>query len=271
VSEITEESVSRRDFLRLGVSITTGLVVPPVLTACGGGDSDSYDPPKETFVQPLTIQSVNGVLDVTLVLSYLNTTLFNPATGKDQQVSLRNMFGTIPAPTLSLNVGDLLRIKVFNNLPPNPKFPPTDPPQPPHLQYPNSTNLHTHGLHVFPGIVRPSSPSDPSGLYGDFVVDDPSMGIQPGETRQYEYRLRRIILRARIGITRTCTGRARCTSAAAWPACSSSRVRSTRFRRSPPRRSARSCSRRRSTNRPRASSRASPMSPPPPRAASPCS
>jgi len=190
VSEITEESVSRRDFLRLGVSITTGLVVPPVLTACGGGDSDSYDPPKETFVQPLTIQSVNGVLDVTLVLSYLNTTLFNPATGKDQQVSLRNMFGTIPAPTLSLNVGDLLRIKVFNNLPPNPKFPPTEPPQPPHLQYPNSTNLHTHGLHVFPGIIRPSSPSDPLGLYGDFVVDDPSMGIQPGETRQYEYRLR---------------------------------------------------------------------------------
>ena len=67
MSEITEESVSRRDFLRLGVSITTGLVVPPVLTACGGGDSDSYDPPKETFVQPLTIQSVIGVLDVTLV------------------------------------------------------------------------------------------------------------------------------------------------------------------------------------------------------------
>ena len=27
-------------------------------------------------------------------------------------------------------------------------------------------------------------------LYGDFVVDDPEQGIQPGETRQYEYRIR---------------------------------------------------------------------------------
>ena len=27
-------------------------------------------------------------------------------------------------------------------------------------------------------------------MYGDFVVDDPEQGIKPGETRQYEYRIR---------------------------------------------------------------------------------
>lgn len=172
------EDMTRRDFLRLGVSITAGVVVPAAVVGCNGGDG-AYTPPQETFVEPLTIQSVNGVLDVTLVLSYLTTTL------NGQTVTLRNMFGTIPAPTLRVHVGDLLRIKVFNNLPPNPP----DPEPTRHLRYHNSTNLHTHGLHVYPDIIREPTPSDP-GLYGDYVMDDPNAGIQPGETRQYEYRLR---------------------------------------------------------------------------------
>jgi len=173
------KETSRRDFLKLGVSITAGLVVPPALTACGGGDDGQYLPPSETFVEPLTIQSVNGVLDVTLNLSYLSTTL------QGNKVSLRNMFGSIPAPTLRVNVGDTLRIKVANLLPANP----TEPLEPKHLRYPNSTNLHTHGLHVYPDVIRQPTPTVP-GLYGDFVVDDPDMGIKPGETRQYEYFIR---------------------------------------------------------------------------------
>lgn len=193
MSETLHEATSRREFLKLGVSITAGVVVPPVLTACGGGGGDAAGP-KETFVEPLNIQSANGVLDVTLVLSYLTTTLFNPATGKNQTVTLRNMFGSIPAPTLRVRVGDLLRIKVFNNLPPNPP----DPNPTKHLRYHNSTNLHTHGLHVYPDIYpQPFTPpgqdpnlGTPPLVYGDFVVDDPEYGIQPGQTRQYEYRIR---------------------------------------------------------------------------------
>ena len=175
-----QDTQARRNFLKLGVTITAGVVVPAVVTSCGGGGGDNpYVPPQETFVEPLTIKSVNGVLDVTLVLSYVTTKL-NGTT-----VTLRNMFGTIPAPTLSLRVGELLRIKVFNNLPPNPSAQNATP----HMSYPNSTNLHTHGLHVYPDVLREPTPTVP-GLYGDFVLDDPDAGIQPGETRQYEYRLR---------------------------------------------------------------------------------
>jgi len=204
MADRTNENVSRREFLKLGVTVTAGAIVPPMLAACGGGGS-SYVPPKETFVEPLTIQSVNGVLDVTLALSYLTTTLPD-STGKRQTVTLRNMFGMIPAPTLRMRVGDLLRIKVLNNLPSNPAYPPVNPvppatlpwPQPAHLRYPNSTNLHTHGLHVYPDVYpQPYTPpgqnpntSNPPKVYGDFVVDDPEQGIKPGETRQYEYRLR---------------------------------------------------------------------------------
>ncbi len=193
MSETRMDDLSRRDFLQLGVTIAAGAVVPAALSACGGGDDTGPVGPRETFVTPVNIQSVNGVLDVTIILSYL-TIPFNGTI-----VTLRNMFGTIPAPTLRVNVGDTLRIKIINKLPPNPVVPKPPPPtQTRHLNYPNSTNLHTHGLHVYPDIYpQPATPpytspntANPPLLYGDFVVDDPDQGIQPGETRQYEYFIR---------------------------------------------------------------------------------
>ena len=146
---------SRRDFLQLSWKLTAGLAVPATLVGCGGGD-DGTGGPTETFVEPPTLASVNGRLDVTLNLGYLTTTL------DGKTATLRNMGGSIPAPTLRINVGDTLRILVTNNLPPNP--PSNEPTR--HLRYHNSTNLHTHGLHVDPGILAP-------GLYGDYVMDDP--------------------------------------------------------------------------------------------------
>ena len=96
-----------------------------------------------------TLTSLNGRLDVTLTLAYLKTTLDGKA------VTLRNMFGSIPAPTLRVNVGDTLRVLVVNQLPANP---PSNQPAK-HLRYPNSMNLHTHGVHVNsrPGVVRAST------------------------------------------------------------------------------------------------------------------
>lgn len=164
---------SRRDFLRLGWTIAAGLALPPVLSGCPGDDDGAPAMgPAETFVEPRILASENGLLDVTLTFAYLSTVL------DGKPVTLRNMFGSIPAPTLRVNAGDTLRIHVVNQLPPNPQ---TNEPTK-HLRYPNSTNLHTHGLHVTPGTVSP-------GVFGDFVMDDPALGVQPGASRQHEYRI----------------------------------------------------------------------------------
>lgn len=164
------QDFSRRDFLRLGVTVTCGLAVPPVLSGCFGNENNSG--PIDTFVQPQTISSVDGLLDVTLVVSYVTTEI------DGRQVTLRS-YSSIPGPTLIVNVGDVLRIKLVNQLPPNPP----DPEPMVHLRYHNNTNMHTHGLHVFPGIIAP-------GLYGDYVLDPSDGGVVPGQSRQYEYHLR---------------------------------------------------------------------------------
>ncbi len=159
---------ARRDFLRLGWAVGAGVALPTALYGCFGGDGTT-----ETFVEPQILSSRNGLLDLTLTVDYLKTTLDGKA------VNLRSMFGSIPAPTLQVNVGDTLRILVDNRLPANKTtgFGPVK-----HLRYPNSMNLHTHGLHVTPGLV-----SENPKVYGDFVMDDPDSGIQPGDTRQHEF------------------------------------------------------------------------------------
>ena len=161
----------RREFLRVGWTLGAGLVVPAGLHGCGQEVGRS-SLPDETFVEPATLASVNGELEVTLALAYVQTTL------NGKMIKLRSMNNSIPAPTLRVNAGDRLRIKVINQLPANP--PSSEPAK--HLRYPNSTNLHTHGLHVTPGLVSP-------GVYGDYVMDDPKLGIEPGQTRQHEYRI----------------------------------------------------------------------------------
>jgi FtsP/CotA-like multicopper oxidase with cupredoxin domain len=165
---------SRRNFLRLGWSVAAGVAVPPMLLqACGGGDGGPVV--METFVEPQVLASVNGKLDVTLNLAYLKTELYG------KKVNLRNMYGTIPAPTMRVNAGDTIRVLLVNQFPANPPVLPSSNP-PTHLRYPNSTNLHMHGLHVTPGLV-----STVPKVYGDYVVDDPEQGVHPGASRQHQY------------------------------------------------------------------------------------
>jgi len=176
MSNTDANEFSRRDFLRIGWTIAAGVALPPALYGCLGDNNSDPPMPTETFVEPQVLASLNGRLDVTMAVAYLKTTL----AGKD--VNLRSMFGSIPAPTLRVNVGDTLRILVDNRLPPNKEsgFGPVK-----HLRFPNSMNLHTHGLHVTPGLV-----SENPKVYGDFVMDDPELGIKPGTTRQHEYAIR---------------------------------------------------------------------------------
>lgn len=161
---------SRRNVLRLGWALGAGSVLSTGLYGFGGGGGQAAA--GETFTEPQLLTSANGLLDITLTLSYSQTTI------NGKQVKVRTMNSSIPAPTLCVNAGDTLRIKVVNQFPPNP--PSSEPAS--HLRYPNSTNLHTHGLHVSPGLVAP-------GVYGDYVMDNPELGIAPGQTRQHEYRI----------------------------------------------------------------------------------
>ena len=176
MSTTDKNDYSRRDFLRLSWTVATGVALPPALYGCFGGNDSGTPVPTETFVEPQVLSSLNGRLDVTMAVAYLKTSL------DGKEVNLRSMFGSIPAPTLRVNVGDTLRILVDNRLPPNKEsgFGPVK-----HLRYPNSMNLHTHGLHVTPGLV-----SENPKVYGDFVMDDPELGIKPGTTRQHEYAIR---------------------------------------------------------------------------------
>ena len=170
----------RREFLRLGIGIASGIALPIGLGGCGKEDL------RQTFVQPVMLASENGVLDVTLTVSYWNTQLSGADPANKYPVSLRaygynNNQPSYAGPTLVVKGGDKLRIRLINQLPLNPPAAPNDP-----LLYmkPNTTNLHTHGLHVFPGVY----PDSKSAEYGDYVVDSNSGGVVPqGDSRQYVY------------------------------------------------------------------------------------
>lgn len=189
MSKNSDPKNNRRDFLRMGVTLASGIVVPAGFTACGKGGDKKSAGLVETFVQPPMLEAKNGVLDVTLTASYWDGKLATADSGQDQSVSLRaygyNSDGpSYSGPTLAIRGGEQLRIKLVNSLPVNPPFVAFR--DPTNYIKPNTTNLHTHGLHVFPGIY--SDKKDPE--YGDYVVDPNAGGVIPqGDTRQYVYNL----------------------------------------------------------------------------------
>jgi FtsP/CotA-like multicopper oxidase with cupredoxin domain len=134
------------------------------------------------------LESKGGLLDIDLTVSYFDTKIAGFEPSRKYPVSLRAYgYGTkVPdlfGPTLVVRGGDQLRIKLINKLPFNPPAAPND-----LFLYikPNTTNLHTHGLHVYPGIYNSLSPLE----YGDYVVDSNSGGVVPqGDARQYVYNL----------------------------------------------------------------------------------
>jgi FtsP/CotA-like multicopper oxidase with cupredoxin domain len=175
-----KREIPRRDLLRLGIGLASGIPLFAGVRGCNRKYSG------QTFVQPDVLVSQNGVLDVTLTVSYWNGQL----SGKDRATKIpghlraygyNNNQPNYTGPTLVVKGGDKLRIHLINNLPLNPASAPNDP-----LLYmkPNTTNLHTHGLHVFPGVYESSSHQE----YGDYVVDSRAGGVVPeGDSRQYAY------------------------------------------------------------------------------------
>ncbi len=165
---------TRRQVLALG----GGLVAAATLstTGCSSGTSSETaaagpgplppqpNPPVDDFFQPAEFRSSAGVLDVNMECLLADNTL------NGQAISTVTYNGTIPGPTLRVNQGDTLRIRLINNLPADPI---PDPPFMNMVTNSDITNLHTHGFHV-----SPKSPSD-----NIFQV------IKPGEIFNYEFQL----------------------------------------------------------------------------------
>ena len=180
---------ARRHFLRYGVSIASGIMAPLGLTACEQSEGDRHNLPLQTFVQPPLLEAKNGLLDVALTVSYFDTHLSGSSPAMRHPVALRAYgYDSQPAgcsgPTLVVRGGDVLRIRLLNQLPANPPFRAFR--DPTNYIKPNTTNLHVHGLHVFPGIYGDVTPLE----YGDYVVDPNYGGVVPnGDSRQHVYRI----------------------------------------------------------------------------------
>ena len=162
MTKISTPEDSRRHFLSLGLRVVSGLAVPLAFSGCDRTERGEINTAfAQTFIQPTVLESKDGLLDIELTVSYFEIELSGSDPLKTYPLSLRaygyntkgpDFFG----PTLALKGGDQLRIKLINNLPFNPPAA-IDP-----FLYmkPNTTNLHTHGLHVFPGIYEDSNSRD---------------------------------------------------------------------------------------------------------------
>ena len=118
------------------------------LSACGGSSDKSSNAakPGAPFTQPKVLASSNGRLEVTLKAE-AGTVPFGDATRFAYTYN-----GTSPGPTLKVRPGDTLVITLENHLD-------------------ETTNLHTHGLHVSPE--------------GD--SDNVFVAIEPGQSHTYTY------------------------------------------------------------------------------------
>ncbi len=180
---------SRRDFLRTGFGMASSVMLPVGLSGCKQRDDSPHDEVLQTFLQPSVLEAKNGLLEVTLKASYFEAEVARANRKELFRVSLRaysydDHRPSYSGPTLVVRGGDTLRIKLINDLPVNPPFSAFR--DPTNYIKPNTTNLHTHGLHVFPGIYDDS----PMLEYGDYVVDPNYGGVMPaGDSRQYVYHI----------------------------------------------------------------------------------
>lgn len=166
----------RRQALQWAFGLGAGSVLLP-LTGCGGGSGT-----EDTLPEPQVLVSANGRLELELNAEYASYPLRLPAApsasyptpARSKLTTLRSFNGRYMAPTLVLDIGDTLRIRLNNKLPPNTRQIGVS-----YLNYQNSTNLHFHGLHVDPREIRP-------GVFGDYMVDSAEAGVRPGQSRQHE-------------------------------------------------------------------------------------
>ncbi len=124
-SKIPGSHVSRRGFMRTGLGVGAALLLPDPtghgLVSAAADDHEAVDAsepslnftPGAPFVEPEVRRSANGELNTTLRMRYAYKDLGG------YRLYMRTYEGTSPGPTLRLKPGDVLRIKLINDLPPN--------------------------------------------------------------------------------------------------------------------------------------------------------
>jgi len=145
----------RRSFVKLMGAGFVGLQLPGSLRA---EDLAAGNP---ALMIPETWLSVDGVLGGPFVAEFAEYDI-----GGGQLVYSRTWAGAIPGPVMRVNPGDVIGLKLENDLPPNINNSSTN------VNLPhdwNSTNLHTHGLHV---------PAQGN-------ADNPFIDVTPGESFEY--------------------------------------------------------------------------------------
>lgn len=116
-----------------------------------------------------------GYAPVTLSAGYSTYRIYNPSTNAYDQVRLRAYNGCPTGPTIKVDPGQTLKVKVNNTLPSESAAtcPPNASHDAPHCF--NTVNLHVHGMHV--------SPSGSS--------DNVFVSIAPGGSASYAYQIPR--------------------------------------------------------------------------------
>jgi FtsP/CotA-like multicopper oxidase with cupredoxin domain len=134
---------------------------PPTADTVGAEDPTANPQASPLMIDPEVRRSVGGRLDTTIRVRYAFLRIGG------YKLHMRTYDGMTPGPTLRARPGDVLRIRMVNELPPNRDSQPSDHNIP--SRY-NTTNLHTHGLHVSP----------------DGIADNVLRDMEPGESYDIE-------------------------------------------------------------------------------------
>ena len=163
--------LSRRGFLRTGLGIGTALLLPDLpgsISVAGvasahdhelvGRDEEWKDfKPGAPFVEPEIRRSANGELNTTLRMQYAYKNIGG------SRLCVRTYEGAVPGPTLRLKPGDVLRIRLINDRPPNRDPKPIDHSLPHqfHLRTACQSERHLRQCHAHDGTGRATTSRSP--------------------------------------------------------------------------------------------------------------
>ncbi|TNE58860.1 MAG: copper oxidase [Sphingomonadales bacterium] len=143
--------------------------VDAMVDACAPGPININVHGLEPFESPPEVRSQDGELNIVLDVKYGTSEIAGC------RITHRSYNGRFIGPTLRLKPGDVLNMTVRNMLPPNPDVMPADHNQPHHF---NTTNIHTHGLHVDPkgisdNVLRRMTPGGEYQVRVEIPADHP--------------------------------------------------------------------------------------------------